>query len=212
MWLWRAETGLWERDPATPMNFRGNLLGIAFDPANPARGYAVGERGPERVLLRYGKTWTQEAGAPAQVAGRDLHLGRVRRLGGDRRLPHAAPTRSTNHYIGGVLVNEGSGWQIDQEAERRSGGKVPWAVAGLPDGGAAFLTGGGEGGQRVYERKRPARRGRRRRPLPGRRRARSRSSAKAARCARSLGGGVGQRSEELNRRPGFPPNDRPSAA
>ncbi len=42
MWLWRGETGLWEQDPATPLNFRGNLLGIAFDPNNPARGYAVG--------------------------------------------------------------------------------------------------------------------------------------------------------------------------
>ena len=55
MWLWRGETGLWEPDPAAPYNFRGNLLGIAFDPNNPARGYAVGESG---VLLGYGKTWT----------------------------------------------------------------------------------------------------------------------------------------------------------
>ena len=42
MWLWRGETGLWERDPATPINFSDNLLGIAFDPDEPARGYAVG--------------------------------------------------------------------------------------------------------------------------------------------------------------------------
>ena len=42
MWLWRGETGLWEHDPATPINFRDNLDGVAFDPANPARGYAVG--------------------------------------------------------------------------------------------------------------------------------------------------------------------------
>ena len=57
MWLWRGETGLWEKDPATPINFRGDLLGIAFDPEEPSRGYAVGQGG---VLLRYGKTWTQE--------------------------------------------------------------------------------------------------------------------------------------------------------
>ncbi len=37
MWLWRGETGLWERDPAAPLNFRGDLLGIAFDPNEPAR-------------------------------------------------------------------------------------------------------------------------------------------------------------------------------
>ena len=65
MWLWRGETGLWEPDPATPLNFRGNLLGVAFDPNNPSRGYAVGQQG---VLLRFGKTWTQEA-LPSEVAG-----------------------------------------------------------------------------------------------------------------------------------------------
>ena len=37
-----GRNGLWEPDPATPINFSGNLLGIAFDPNNPARGYAVG--------------------------------------------------------------------------------------------------------------------------------------------------------------------------
>ena len=35
MWLWRKETGLWEKDPATPLNFRGNLLGLAFDRRHP---------------------------------------------------------------------------------------------------------------------------------------------------------------------------------
>src|SRR4029077_13859536 len=57
MWLGRGETGLWEKDPAMPLNFRGNLLGIAFDPNNSTRGYAVGQQG---VLLSYGKSWTQE--------------------------------------------------------------------------------------------------------------------------------------------------------
>ena len=66
-----AETGLWEHDPATPLNFRGNLLGIAFDPDNPARGYAVGRDavGQGGVLLRYGKTWTEETALPPQVQG-----------------------------------------------------------------------------------------------------------------------------------------------
>ncbi len=48
MWLWRGETGLWEQDPATPMNFRGNLLGIAFDPEPERCGYAVGSLGTRR--------------------------------------------------------------------------------------------------------------------------------------------------------------------
>ena len=91
MWLWRGETGLWERDPATPLNFRGDLLGIAFDPANSARGYAVGAgRGaaPLRQVLGAG---TRRSNSP-RSAGRELHLDRVRGLGGDRRLSQAAST------------------------------------------------------------------------------------------------------------------------
>ncbi len=88
MWLWRGETGLWEKDPAMPLNFRGNLLGIAFDPNNSARGYAVGQRG---VLLSYGKSWTQEEEAehPARRPRGQLHLDRLRRLGSDRGLAQA---------------------------------------------------------------------------------------------------------------------------
>ncbi len=96
MWLWRGETGLWERDPATPANFRGNLLGVAFDPGDPARGYAVGSGavGSNGVLLRYGKTWTEVAPLPAQVQGASFTSDRLRRLGGDRRLPQAAEPRT----------------------------------------------------------------------------------------------------------------------
>ena len=83
MWLWRAETGLWEKDPATPLNFRGNMLGIAFDPEPPSLGYAVGQQG---VLLRFGKTWTQEpesanrGAASRPKRGGELHVDRVRRV------------------------------------------------------------------------------------------------------------------------------------
>ncbi len=70
------------------MNFRGNLLGVAFQPGNPTRGYAVGEQG---VLLSYGKTWTQEpeSSIPAASPRRQLHLDRLLWLAGDRRLPQA---------------------------------------------------------------------------------------------------------------------------
>ena len=59
MWMWRGSTGLWEPDPGAPPNLiRGNFTGIAFDPDEPERGYAVGKQG---LLLGYGKRWTQEA-------------------------------------------------------------------------------------------------------------------------------------------------------
>ncbi|HEY6759526.1 MAG TPA: hypothetical protein VI318_08555, partial [Baekduia sp.] len=58
MWLWRRATGLWEPDPAKPPNLAlANFNGIAFDPGNPDRGYAIGKQG---VLLRYDRQWTQE--------------------------------------------------------------------------------------------------------------------------------------------------------
>jgi hypothetical protein len=165
MWLWRAETGLWERDPATPINFRGSLLGIAFDPGNPSHGYAVGQQG---VLLRYGKTWTQDA-LPAEppcapteaknteesercASWADASFTSVAFAGSEaivayRLLPAASRESS---YKGGLIVNSGSGWHIDKGAAAAMGPNVPWAVAGLPDGGAAFAASG-----TVYEREGP---------------------------------------------------------
>jgi hypothetical protein len=153
MWLWRAETGLWEQDPATPFNFRGNLLSVAFDPGDPERGYAVGQGG---LLLGYGKTWTQEP-LPPQAAGATFTS--VAFAGSEAIAAyHLLPDPSTNHYVGGLLVNDGTGWQVDEGAAGAMGENVPWAVAGLPDGGAAFTageaSGSGFGGQ-VYERSGP---------------------------------------------------------
>jgi hypothetical protein len=145
MWLWRGETGLWEPDPAAPYNFRGNLLGVAFDPNNPARGYAVGESG---VLLSYGKTWTQES-LPAEVA--NASFTSIAFAGSEAIVAYRIlPNADTNRYKGGLLVNEGSGWHVDQGAAEAMGSGVPWAVAGLPDGGAAFSASGV-----VYEREGP---------------------------------------------------------
>ncbi len=164
MWLWRGETGLWEPDPATPYNFRGNLLGIAFEPGNPVRGYAVGESG---VLLGYGKTWTQEA-FPAQAPCSPQEKGSgeeaercaswanasftsVAFAGSEAIVAYRIlPKRDTDRYRGGLLVNDGSGWHIDQGAAEAMGSNVPWAVAGLEDGGAAFGASG-----MVYEREAP---------------------------------------------------------
>jgi len=134
MWLWRGETGLWEPDPATPPSFRGNLLGIAFDPTNPSRGYAIGQQG---VLLGYGKTWTQEA-LPPGLAGASFTS--IAFAGSEAivayRLAHEQGGEFS--YTGGLLVNDGSGWSVDESAAAALGSDVPWAVAALPDGGAAL--------------------------------------------------------------------------
>ncbi|HEX3434844.1 MAG TPA: hypothetical protein VHT25_12385 [Solirubrobacteraceae bacterium] len=144
MWLWRAETGLWEPDPAAPRNFRGNLLGIAFDPTNPGRGYAIGQGG---VLLRYGKSWTQEA-LPAEVA--HASFTSIAFAGSEAIVAYRIPLNQggVETYAGGLLVNNGSGWHVDQAAAAALApeGGVPWAVAGLPDGGAA-LSGESAGGE-----------------------------------------------------------------
>jgi hypothetical protein len=125
MWLWRADTGLWERDPATPVGLEANLLDVAFDPADPYRGYAVGKGG---ALLRYDKTWTQEP-LPPEVASADLT--QVAFAGHDA-LAAAG---------GELLVNDGRGWRVDAQvhellASVAAGAPRLYAVAGLPDGGA----------------------------------------------------------------------------
>lgn len=151
MWLWRGETGLWEPDPATPLNFRGNLLGIAFDPNEPSRGYAVGQQG---ILLRYGKTWTQEANLPPQVA--EASFTSIAFAGSEAivayRKVHTEGGAAS--YTGGVLVNHGPGssWEIDQGAAQALGSDLPWAVAGLPDGGAAISATDGSGDVLILER------------------------------------------------------------
>jgi hypothetical protein len=154
MWLWRGETGLWEKDPATPLNFRGNLLGIAFDPNDSARGYAVGQRG---VLLRYGKSWTQEPEEAIPPAARGASFTAVAFAGSEaivawRKLLEPGQ----NRYAGGIIVNSGSGWREDEGAAAVLGTKAaPWALAALPDGGAAFTARSPTEGGFVYERNGP---------------------------------------------------------
>ncbi len=154
MWLWRGETGLWEKDPATPLNFRGNLLGVAFDPNNSARGYAVGQQG---VLLSYGKSWTQEPEELIPPAARGASFTSIAFAGSEaivawRKLIEPGQ----NRYRGGILVNSGSGWKEDEGAAAVLGtNAVPWAVAALPDGGAAFTAQSPTEGAFVYERSAP---------------------------------------------------------
>jgi hypothetical protein len=123
MWLWRAETGLWEKDPAAPVGFEGNLMDVAFDPRNPERGYAVGKGG---VLLRYDKTWIPE---PLPAAAANSNLSSIS-FAGSQALVAAGPH---------LLVNDGGGWRVDAGADAlldslpsRPDMRV---AAGLPDGG-----------------------------------------------------------------------------
>jgi hypothetical protein len=128
MWIWRAETGLWEKDPAAPLDgFQGNLDGIAFDPSNPALGYAVGQSG---VLLKYGKSWTQEEELPEGLE--ETNFTSVAFAGSEAMV-------AAEHDL---LVNEGSGWKVEPEVHALlSSLTAPprsTVVAGLPNGGAVL--------------------------------------------------------------------------
>jgi hypothetical protein len=130
MWLWRAETGLWERDPGAPIGFDGNLMDVAFSPDDPNRGYAVGRNG---VVLAYGKSWTPEA-LPPGFASADLTQIA---FAGNQAIVAAGHD---------LLLNDGGGWYVDPSAHDllRSVPETPtiMTVAALPDGGAVAAGAG----------------------------------------------------------------------
>ena len=134
MWMYREAAGLWEPDPAKPLDFDGNLLGVAFQPDDASRGFAVGRGG---LILRYGKTWERQA-LPDAVKDADILAVT---FAGRRAY---AVWRSVDGKASGVLVNDGGEWQIDADAsalmeslvardQTESANLV--TVAGLPDGG-----------------------------------------------------------------------------
>jgi hypothetical protein len=100
MWQWNKADGLWVQDPGIPIGFEGNLMDVAFDPSNPDRGYAVGKGG---VLLRYGKSWDQEA-LPAGFEG--ANLSSIAFAGGEAIVAAG----------GNLLVNNGGSWAVDAAA------------------------------------------------------------------------------------------------
>jgi hypothetical protein len=148
MWLWRGSTGFWEPDPGAPPNLiRGNFTGIAFDPNEPARGYAVGQQG---LLLAYGKRWTQEA-LPAGL-NPEVNITSIAFAGEEAIATYSIPVLHEGSpfpvYEGGLIVNkgDGTGWHIEEgaskalaPAEARLGEVGPRLVAGLPDGGAVVV-------------------------------------------------------------------------
>ncbi len=136
MWVWQRGTGFWEPDPAKPRTLtRANLTGIAFDPTQPSRGYAIGKQG---VLLRYGRSWTQEA-LPAGVPA-EANLTSIAFAGREAIVTYKTPFNKGGvpAYSGGVIANDGSGWRVEQDAQAALKGAVPQRVAGIPDGGAAI--------------------------------------------------------------------------
>jgi hypothetical protein len=156
MWVWQKVTGLWEPDPAAPPNqVRANFTAIAFDSDDPSRGYAVGKQG---LLMAYGRQWTQEP-LPAGVPG-EANFTSVAFAGSEAIATYKMPVDKNGNavYEGGVLVNDGSGWRVDQGAAEALGGAVPERVAGLPDGGAAIASQENQagGGGSVIERQGPS--------------------------------------------------------
>jgi len=125
MWMWNRADELWVQDPGVPVGFEGNLMDVAFDPADPDRGYAVGKGG---VLLEFGKGWDQ-ATLPPGYEGASLTS--IAFAGSDALVAAG----------GDLLVNSGGGWRVDSSARAlldgvRAGSPRLFTVAGLPDGGA----------------------------------------------------------------------------
>lgn len=126
MWQWRSDTGLWERDPAAPVGVEANFTGLAFDPADGQRGYAVGKEG---TLLAYGKTWEQVA-LPAGFEAADFtaitFAGRQAIAASDRGVLVAEPGQAFAPEPGLTALLDGLAASPPRIV----------AVAGLADGGA----------------------------------------------------------------------------
>ncbi len=159
MWLWRGETGLWEPDPATPLNFRGNLLGIAFDPSNPARGYAVGSRAGGAcccATARPGRRNDRKRCPPPGRTGASFTS--IAFAGSEAivayRSRSSAVTRPVRRRAASSTTAR-AGRSTRKRRAGRCGADAPRAVAGLPDGGAAFAAIGGEGGRACTSAKAP---------------------------------------------------------
>lgn len=125
MWQWNAADDLWVQDPGIPIGFEGNLMDVAFDPADPARGYAVGKGG---ALLTYGKSWDPE---PLPAGFESANLTSIAFAGSEAIVAAG----------GDLLVNDGGAWRVDASAHAlldrvRNASPQLFAVAALPDGGA----------------------------------------------------------------------------
>ncbi|HEX6667368.1 MAG TPA: hypothetical protein VF081_12320 [Solirubrobacterales bacterium] len=143
MWVWRGSAGLWEQDAGAPPNLvRGNFTGIAFDPSEPARGFAVGKQG--LLLSLAEKQWTQDP-LPAGLNPEANFTG-IAFAGHQALASYKVPLQASGAYSGGLLANDGSGWRLEPGIPG-----TPMLVAGLPDGGAAAVVQKGPVGQDAEE-------------------------------------------------------------
>lgn len=127
MWLYRAELGLWERDEGAPLDTSADrFVGIAFQPGNPDRGYAVAQEGR---VLSYGKSWSEET---VPSVGELFGVA----FAADQALVVGAK---------GLLIHDGTGWRSDEQVRAllaEAGSPGLYSVAGLPDGGAVVAGDG----------------------------------------------------------------------
>jgi hypothetical protein len=134
MWRWRAATGLWESDPGKPLDYDRHLTAIAFDPADPDRGYAVGKDG---ALLGYQKSWEEQTPPPGLEHAQFTSIA----FAGSEALVtyRTADPADSMREVGGLIANDGSGWRVVEQAGAllaQLGGAPLRRVAALPDGGA----------------------------------------------------------------------------
>lgn len=149
MWLWRKETGLWERDPGAPVGIQTQFTDIAFNPADATDGYAIGRAG---TILQYGKSWErlptwknaakngcgEQQGQALPPALADADFRKIAYSGGEPLV--ISDTDLVKFHAGG--------WQIDCGVRgliAKYASKLPMrllTVSGLPDGGA-FIAGTG---------------------------------------------------------------------
>jgi hypothetical protein len=130
MWSLQPSSGNWAPDPGAPAGLSADLTAIAFSPSDPSVGYVVGKGG---TILSFSSGSWQSQTPPAGLA--DADFSAVTFAGDEAiaayRLP---PTGSSNVETGGLIVNDGSGWQTVTGLP--SGSVVLTNVAGLADGGA----------------------------------------------------------------------------
>jgi hypothetical protein len=136
MWLWRAETGLWEPDPAKPFDFIGNLTAIAFSASDPELGYAVGKQG---ALLKYGKSWEQiSANERERLEGelnteeQSLDFTSVTFAGNEALATYRMVQGEAE--VGGIIVEDGTGWHVEKNIPQIGAGVLS-KIDGLSDGG-----------------------------------------------------------------------------
>ena len=126
MWQWNAADDLWIADPGVPIGFEGNLMDVAFDPADPIAATPSARAASCSATARAGS----RTPLPPGFADRRPHLDRLRRQRGDRRRRRRPAGQRRRRLAGRRLRPR----RCSTASARRPA--ALFAVAGLPDGGA----------------------------------------------------------------------------